>query len=309
MKTVAFRMVDAFAEKPFMGNPAGVVLDADGLSTEQMQTIAREVNASETSFLTGLNNPHAPPRLRWFTPQVEAGFCGHATLAAAHAWYDFAGRSWLAKRDNVVRFESAAGLLELRGEVLPEREESPLWWLAMPEPRLTPETSNLAKTCECLGITEAELEPGMPVMRTRDDDVILFVKAWSRLAELRPRMGELGDWQKRNGIRGHCVSCLETLSDSVDVCSRFFAPAVGIPEDPVTGSMHGPLAVLLVASEQAPLVDGRAALTCVQGEPGGRTGLIRAVVEQRAGGEAGGYRVFVGGMTQTIVRGEMRVPG
>jgi PhzF family phenazine biosynthesis protein len=282
-----------------------VLLAADGLTDAQMQLVAREVNASETAFLTGGNDLHRPPRLRWFTPAAEVGFCGHATLATAHAWAEALGYSqFIGAGSKPLEFDSAAGRLTLRAEVVPEREDSPLWWLTMPDPSLKPDNTNPMRTCELLGIRMDDLEPAAPIMRTRDDDVILLLKSWQTLVEMKPNQHALGDWSGRHGIRGLCCSTLKTLSESVNVASRFFAPAAGIPEDPVTGSIHGPLAVFLVVNQLVSLSGGRASLTCVQGEPGGRTGLLRVLVES----SGSGYRVFVGGMCHTTISGEIRLP-
>ena len=107
--TVQFRLVDAFAETPFTGNPAGVVLDADRLNDKQMQVVAREINASETAFLRRANDLHRPAILRWFTPTTEVSFCAHATLAAAHAWSEVIGLKWLLGwPDAKLEFETAA---------------------------------------------------------------------------------------------------------------------------------------------------------------------------------------------------------
>ncbi len=100
------------------------------------------------------------------------------------------------------------------------------------------------------------------------------------------------------------MSTLDTLSASVNVQSRFFAPAAGVPEDPVTGSVHGPLCALLAHHALVPVHDGRAALHCLQGVPGGRVGVVRAVVEQADGAA----RVAIAGRCHTIIRGEIRLP-
>lgn len=298
---VPFRLVDAFAEIAFTGNPAGVVLSADGLTDAQCQALAREVNASETAFIFG-NNLHGPPRIRWWTPTVEVGFCGHATIGAAAALLEVFGTSIL--RDGAILFDSKAGVLRVRPEPIPARPDAFTWWLSMPDAGLTPEKSNPMRTCELLGLTMDDVEPAAPFMRTRDDDVIILVKSWQKLFSLQPNMFELAKWQEKQKIRGYCVSTRETLSESVHVASRFFAPAAGVPEDPVTGSVHGPLAVLLTVNDLVPSAGGKAALTCVQGEPGGRTGIIRALVEtvERS------YRVTIGGTCHVTVRGEIRVP-
>ena len=90
---IPFRLIDAFTATSYGGNPAGVVLVADGLSTEQMQAVAREVNASETAFICGGDDLHRPPRLRWFTPVAEVDLCGHATtVGRSHPDLDNASR-------------------------------------------------------------------------------------------------------------------------------------------------------------------------------------------------------------------------
>jgi len=303
--TLQFRLVDAFADKPFDGNSAGVVLDADRLSDSQMQRIAREINASETAFLSRANDLHRPGRLRWFTPATEVSFCGHATLAAAHAWADAVGlKCQPSQPEPRLDFDTAAGLLSLHAELPSADAEGPLWWLQMPEAALRPDNTNPMRTCELLGMSLDDLEPGAPIMRTRDDDLILLVHSWQRLNELRPNFHELARWSERHRIRGYCVATLNTLSPLTNVHSRFFAPAAGVPEDPVTGSVHGPLAVLLVSSGLVPGARSRFALNCVQGQPGGRTGLVRAMVESTSQG----YRVSIAARCHTTLTGDLRVP-
>lgn len=304
-ETVQFRLVDAFAESAYSGNPAGVVLDADGLDEKQMQAIAREVNASETAFVSGANDLHAPPKLRWFSPSSEVEFCGHATLAASHAWSEVLGmRALLGKPDAKIEFQTAAGLLTLTPEIISEDSATLIWWLAMPDPGLKPDNTNPMKMTELLGVTMDDLDAGVPIMRTRDNDVILLVKSWRALVEAKPNFQALAALSQRHKIRGFCVATLETLSNFANVVSRFFAPAVGINEDPVTGSVHGPLAVLLTVNELVPMLRGGAALNCVQGEPGGRTGIVRTLVKSTPTG----YRVSIGGMCHTTIRGELLVP-
>jgi len=300
---VQFRLVDAFADRPFSGNTAGVVLDADGLDEGQMVTLAREVNASETAFISGANDLHRPPRLRWFTPTQEVGFCGHATLAAAHAYAELAAPRARPQRSGAMEFESSAGRLSLNVEPGSDGA-APLWWLKMPPTDLKPATLNPMKACELLGLSADDLAPAAPLMRTRDEDIILLIQSWSRLVEARPNFHELGRWSERHNVRGWLVATRATLDNFADVASRFFAPAVGIDEDPVTGSVHGPLCALLVARGLVSLTHGRAALNCVQGRPGGRSGLVRALVESRGGA----CQVTIGGACHTTIVGELRRP-
>ena len=305
IETLPFGLVDAFAEQPYWGNSAGVVLNADGLSAPQMQLIAREVNSAETAFVSRLNDLHRPPLLRWFTPTTEVRFCGHATLAAAHRIAETAARlSASGVGPAALEFETSAGVLRVTAEELPDPRGQRLWWLQMPDPALKPDNTNPMRTCELLGISVDDLDPAFPAQRTVDNDVIYVIKSWQTLTSMQPRFDELATWCRRTQIRGLCVSTTATLSNSIDVQSRFFAPAVGINEDPVTGSVHGPLAVFLVVSGVVGRALGHSGLMCVQGQPGGRTGLVRALVE----GTPKGYRAKIGGICHTTISGEVRVP-
>jgi PhzF family phenazine biosynthesis protein len=303
--TLRFCLVDAFAEQPYRGNPAGVVFDADGLSPAQMQQIAGEINVSETVFITRANDLHRPTQIRWFTPRTEVSFCGHATLAAAHGLLE-AGclGDLLARPDASILFDSAAGPLRLQPERLPEPSERAIWWLEMPDPGLKPDHTNPIRTCELLGLTVEDLDPALPAMRTRDNDLIYMVRDWQTLMDMRPRLDELAEWSRRNAIRGFCVATTATLSDAVNVHSRFFAPAVGVNEDPVTGSVHGPLAAYLVANGLVGRAGNRSALFCAQGTSEGRGGLVRALVESMPQG----YRVCIGGQCFTTLTGDLLVP-
>jgi trans-2,3-dihydro-3-hydroxyanthranilate isomerase len=295
--TLPMFLVDAFAGRSFRGNSAGVIPAADGLSDAQMQAIAREINASETAFIFDSNDLHQPPFVRWFTPTVEVGFCGHATLAAAHALADLAARDAPA-----IEFRSKAGPLKLTREKIPTG--GALWWLEMPDPGLRPDNTNPMRSCELLGLQLDDLDPAAPWMRTRDDDVLVLVKSWNTLTGLRPNMLDLAAWSERHRIRGWCIATRQTLSDAVHVCSRFFAPAAGVPEDPVTGSVHGPLAAHLASCGLIAMDNDRAALNCIQGQPGGRTGTVHALVTRRDKT----WKVLIGGGCHTTIRGEIVVP-
>lgn len=299
-------IVDAFAEVPYRGNAAGVVLDADELTDEQMQLIAREINASETAFLSRLNDLHRAPRLRWFTPTTEVRFCGHATLAAAHALFD-QGRlvNEMSAPDVTLQFETAVGELRVVPEWLPEPYDRPMWWLSVPSPGIQPAPINPVRTCQLLGISDRALDDGFPFVRTTENDLIVMVEQYQTLLDVQPDFRELGRWCERHELRGICVATTNTLAESIDVQCRFFAPVVGVNEDPVTGSLHGPLAVYLVVNEHVGRSGNRAAVNSAQGVPGGRAGLVRVLVE----GTSRGYQAAVGGVCFTTFSGQMVVPG
>jgi PhzF family phenazine biosynthesis protein len=282
-----------------------VVLDADDLSAVQMQRIANEIHASETAFLSRGNDLHRPTRIRWFTPTTEVGFCGHATLAAAHTLHA-AGRvdKLLTRPDASLMLDSAAGMLRLQPELEPAPNEAPLWWLAMPDAGLKVDHTDPVRTCVLLGLTVDDRDAALPVMRTRDDDIIYMVRNWQRLMDMQPDFAALARWCEQHHIRGVCVATMATPAKGVDVHSRFFAPACGVNEDPVTGSVHGPLATYLVEHKLVGSASGRSALICAQGRPGQRSGVVRVLVESTPRG----YGVRIAGQCYTTLMGELCVP-
>lgn len=346
-RTLPFCLIDAFAETPCEGNAAGVLLDADDLTDAQMQLIAREVNASETAFVTGLSDADRPLRIRWFTPACEVDFCGHATLAAAHAVAQRQSLAALLDRpDAAIEFHGRPGLLPLRPERLPDAgpgrpagaggaaaggaadsdaadsgaaaddagraqpaepaaPERVVWWLGMPPPTWQRATVNPDKLLAALGLTRDQLDPRVPILFTRDADLVLFVRAWPSLQALRPDLDALDALCRRSGVRGVLVSTVGGVAGAVHVTSRFFAPAAGVAEDPVTGSAHGPLAAILVEHGLTPRDGDVAALHCVQGIPGGRTGVVRALVQ---GTRETGWQVLIGGRCHTTIAGEIVIP-
>jgi PhzF family phenazine biosynthesis protein len=149
-----------------------------------------------------------------------------------------------------------------------------------------------------------KFERDLPTMKTQDHDLIAFVEDLPTLVTARPNSPALGDWCRRERLRGLLLSTLNTVSKSITTQSRYFAPAAGIDEDPVTGSVHGPLGAYLVANELAPMMGRMAAINCLQGVSGGRTGLIRVLVRRHPGR---GYSVRIAGECRTTVRGQVLV--
>jgi len=133
---------------------------------------------------------------------------------------------------------------------------------------------------------------------------LVFVRNTIVLIDARQDCARLGVFLRESSLWGLSLATLHTLTPSVHLQSRFFAPSVGIHEDPVTGSVHGPLAAYLVQHGRAPVVDGLAGLTCVQGIPGGRTGILHALVQQR---DDGRYDVRIGGQAVSVMGGTLSV--
>ncbi len=218
------RIIDAFADRPFVGNPAAVcLLDTDSWPDQYwMQQVAAEMNLAETAFAHPLpESADAHWALRWFTPAVEVDLCGHATLATAHALHSD------RKAPNTVRFSSRSGIL-----------------IAHTHP-----DSTITLDFPAAPVTEIPTPSGLPEALSAKPDAVYGTGALGDLLAvfadetgvrtLAPDFTTLAQLARRDGIRG--VIATAPASDSTsgyDFVSRFFAPAVGIPEDPVTGSAH-----------------------------------------------------------------------
>jgi trans-2,3-dihydro-3-hydroxyanthranilate isomerase len=300
-----FLLVDAFSRSAFSGNVAGVILDARELSDQQMQSIASEFNASETTFVLPPTTGDAAIRFRWFTPGVEVRFCGHATIAGVHALRETDRLPrWVDEDEPVLRIETLSGIVPARIEESPDLAQPCTVWLDMPHcaPKKIP--VNITMVCKNLGITPGDLDPEFPAFRTGDDDIMLAVRSIQTLLEMQPPMGELKRYCEQNRLRGVFVTTRQTLSKAVVVQSRFFAPAAGIDEDPVTGSAHGPLGLHLVEHGIVHMNDGRADFHCAQAKAGGRAGLVRVVVSES---HDGSKSVRIGGTCITTTRGTITV--
>jgi predicted PhzF superfamily epimerase YddE/YHI9 len=254
--------VDAFAEEPFSGNPAGVCVLPAPAEVRWMQSVAREMNLSETAFL------HLEAdgwRLRWFTPTVEVRLCGHATLASAHTLWE-TGR---ARADQALRFYTLSGLL------LASRQESEIWLDFPAKPaRAAKPPAGLAGA---LGT-----EPRF-VGRSEFDYLVELATAQA-VRDLKPDF----TWLAALPVRGVTVTSRSDQPE-FDFISRFFAPASGVNEDPVTGSAHCTLGPFW----QERL--GKNEFTAWQASA--RGGRVHVVVK--------GKRVLLGGRAVTVLRGEL----
>ena len=204
--------IDAFAVKPFEGNPAAVCLLKDERPAAWMQSVAAEMNLSETAFVRRLNEGH---ELRWFTPTVEVELCGHATLASAHAMWS----EGVAAHGEAIRFHTKSGVLTC----VQSGDRIELDFPATPATETEPPPGLI----ESLGIRPSFIG------RTKFDKFFV-VESEEIVRALKPNFPLLGSIA---GMRGVIVT--SPSSDSLyDFVSRYFAPGSGVDEDPVTGSAH-----------------------------------------------------------------------
>lgn len=295
-RAVRVLQVDAFTDRPFSGNPAGVVLDADGIPDAAMQAIAAEINAADTAFLSRASGD-AHGRLRWFTPAREVTYCGHATIATAHALVE-AGR--LSAGDRAA-FETLGGRLD----VAVDPRAGGVIWLEPPPPALAPFEGDLDALAGAVGLESSAIAAWAPVALTGERDLLVPVADLGALGALAPDMATLGRAAAASGLRGVCVVSPETVDPGSLVHSRFFAPHYGIPEDPVTGSVHSSIALWLLGAGRLEPAGGPSVFTAEQGDGLGRPGRLLLAVDAAAGAPA---RIRVGGRAVTVLEGRIALP-
>ncbi|MEW2414626.1 PhzF family phenazine biosynthesis isomerase [Streptomyces sp. NPDC046866] len=265
------RIVDAFTDRPFRGNPAGVLLLEDGFPADSwLQQVAAEVNLSETAFAHPLPpGGEADWALRWFTPAAEVDMCGHATLATAHVL----AANGLA--EGLIRFSARCGVLTA------EAATDGTITLDFPTSTLTPVAAEAAVR-DALG---AEIQS---VHDTADHigDLLVELADERTVRELTPDIAALRGYARRGVI---VTAPAEDPARGYDFVSRGFFPAFGIDEDPVTGSAHTALAPFWAGRL------GRTRLTGLQG--GARTGLVRVTLA--------GERTLLTGSAVTVIDGEL----
>ncbi|MFE5301987.1 PhzF family phenazine biosynthesis protein [Streptomyces sp. NPDC056632] len=264
------RIVDAFTDRPFAGNPAGVLLLDSFPEDAWLQKVAAEVNLSETAFAHPLPpGGEADWALRWLTPTTEVDMCGHATLATAHVLHS------TGTATGTVRFAARCGIL------VATAEEDGTITLDFPTSSLTPvpapEGLASALGAEPVAVHDTAAHIGDLVVELADEATV---------RGLTPDFAALATLSDR-GIIATAVA--DEPEGAYQFVSRGFFPAVGIDEDPVTGSSHTALAPYWSARF------GRDELTGFQG--GARTGLVRTRLR--------GDRTLLNGHAVTVVDGEL----
>jgi PhzF family phenazine biosynthesis protein len=254
--------VDAFTSNPFEGNPAGVCLLDQPAPDAWMQSVAREMNLSETAFIYPIEGGF---HLRWFTPLVEVDLCGHATLGTAHVLFEMARVS----AHDTIRFSTRSGWLSA---CLNDG------WIMLDFPAKPVERPfSIQDLAEILGVHP--IFTGMSRF-----DWLVEVQTEQEVREAKPDFSRL----KTLPVRGVIVTSRAESSD-FDFVSRFFAPAVGVDEDPVTGSAHCVLAPYWAEKL------GKVEMTAHQ--ISARGGILRIA--------ARGERVEISGQAVTVIRGEL----
>lgn len=240
MDSVRLFQVDAFTARRFTGNPAGVVLDADALSPPQMRAIARELGAADCAFALQPDGADHDVRVRFLTPRGEAAFIGHATLAV-HAVLAALGEPPRPRQ------KQQNGLVHV--QVL-SAGSVPRIAIHQPAPQLLgrPDARVLPPLLEALALTDADLDPRCPPMLAgvSGTRLLLGVVDGGVLARVRPDAARLAELSRQIGAPGVFLFTLRPAVADVHTEARMFCPALGIPEDPVSGNAHGLLGAYLL---------------------------------------------------------------
>lgn len=257
--------VDAFTSEPFRGNPAGVCLLDNEMPETWMQNVAMEMNLSETSFIVRGKDEFP---IRYFTPEAEIPLCGHATLASAHIIYE----TGIVDREKEIVFLSKAGKLKIRSSGN---------WITMNFPAYPAEPITIPGSINgLLGIIPSEL------YRTGHGWTLAFLRDEKEVRNMKPDFPAM-----RNSEFGDLIVTAASDDKDFDFCVRCFAPALGINEDPVTGSAHCALVPFWH------IKTGRSKF--VSHQVSKREGILKV--------ELLGERVEISGQAKTIITGELLI--
>jgi PhzF family phenazine biosynthesis protein len=277
-KTLQVFQVDAFTRTQFTGNPAGVVLGADDLSDETMLAIARELHNADTAFVLAPNGEDHDIRVRFFTPRTEASFVGHATVAAN---YVLSRMSGAAQR---VRQRQRSGLVEVTIRGSGEERRIAVRQPVPPMGRELNERERLA-VLDALALSTSDIDARCPLLigGAPSSRLLIGVHGEEQLRQLKPDMNRLTTLSAQLGAAGYFVFTLEPRGDGSLTHSRMFCPALGIPEDPVSGNAHGILGAYLVHQGLIEAATDRSEFVGSQGQSLHRPGRVEVELERRGG--------------------------
>jgi trans-2,3-dihydro-3-hydroxyanthranilate isomerase len=312
MREYRFIQVDVFTDAPFGGNPLAVFPEAEGLTTDEMQRLAREMNLSETTFVLPPQTPGADFKVRIFTPAAELPFAGHPVVGT-HWALAHLGRVDLREPVTQVRFELGVGVLPADLHVAGGQVERIV--MTQDRPTFHAVLEDVTDLAAGLGLPpEAITATGLPVqvVSTGVPQMMVPVRSLAEVQALnagRLNVPALDRACRAVGTRCVMVFTFETEHPEATVHVRVFAPLLGVPEDPATGSANGALGAYLVHHRAVPVAEPTAVagptvhILSEQGAEIGRPGRLYVEVDRR-GGETTAVRV--GGQVVPVAEGTLR---
>ncbi len=303
MSRLYVEQIDVFTDQPFAGNPAAVVSDANGLTSAQMQAVAREMNLSETVFVVTATDPDADLQIRWFTPTTEVDLCGHATIACFHSLARQKRYGLEEPGTHRLKVQTRSGTLPVVVETAEDGQRQV--WFGLPKPELRPCRLDRESLAELLGVQPASFDPQLPLVEFYQY-VLIPIRDLATLQSLHPDPHGLDQLAHESGVWGFAPMTLETVDPSSVAHLRFFAPSEGVLEDPVTGSVHGPMGVYLWRQGIVAEKDGMVQCIGEQGDAMGRPG--RVLIRIRINGDQFDS-VEIGGRAVLVLEGTLELAG
>jgi PhzF family phenazine biosynthesis protein len=282
-KKLKILQIDAFTDKPFKGNGAAVIFSNE-LTKDEMQSIAQEMNLSETAFLS--ISDMADYNLRWFTPKNEVKLCGHATIASLH----YLKEQGFIKGNQPITFQTLSGVLKCGAE-------NGKYFMQIPIYKMNEFTGDKKRIIDALGIKRESLDENIPFIIPENGKLYIYIKKLNDLKELNPDFKELYKISEEGIAKGFVVFTTETIDKNNDAHSRYFVPFHGIDEDPVTGSTNGPLLLVLKKLELIKKFEGDISLTFEQGDFLGRAGRVSY--------NSVSNELYISGNAVTVLKGEI----
>lgn len=290
MQTIRTLLVDAFTDEPLAGNAAGVVPNADGLTDDQMQAVARELSVSETAFFA--ESKGADRRVRYYTPTTEVDLCGHATIAShVHLLEDG------VISPGTHTLETNVGVLDI------DVEDDRTIWMTQDEPDIETVELEYDRVGDALGIDSAALRDVgadilMAVASTGLPFLVVPVNFLEHVSSAEPDMAAIEELSEEVGSVGIYAFTFDAIDAESTLHGRMFAPLAGVPEDPVTGTASGALGAYL--RETDAFDEFPEEMRFEQGHFVDRPGYVRVRADE--------HGVRVGGRATTVLDGQMVVP-
>jgi PhzF family phenazine biosynthesis protein len=294
MSSLAFHHVDVFTKTPYQGNPAGVLMGVAGFEDRQMLALAREVGLPGNGFLWPAQEGAPSFHIRFFTPQREVSLSGHTTLACAHVLFSITALPTPSPRTLTFRTRSAFLTVEQRDSRL---------WLTMPLPTLRSYSGAVDEVAAVCNLAARQLRGDLPLQLSPENDLLIPLVDEIDISKVRPDVQAIASLGQSAGIRGFCLFTTHVRDSASHVHSRFFAPHYGVPEDPATGSVHGPLALYMW--RHGMVQPGNADVLTLVGEQGEAIGRPSRVYVEVALAGGTPCRVRVGGEAVTVIKGDL----
>jgi trans-2,3-dihydro-3-hydroxyanthranilate isomerase len=304
MRRLRFLQFDVFTREPFGGNQLAVFFEGDTLSDEKMHAIAREMNYSETTFILPPSDPKALCRVRIFTPAAELPFAGHPVVGTTFA---LAQAGMIRAEESPVTLELGIGLVPV--ELLYEDQRVTFVWMHQPIPRFETWQGDTDRLASALGLTADDLDAELPIERAivGVNHVLVPIRSLEAIVRARPEADLLEALNLPDEHPGCFLFTLDHAESGADIHAdihgRMFAPAMGIAEDPATGSAAGPLGVYLLRHGRlTPDETGQTRARLEQGIEMGRPSALDIAI--MGSGDAI-EDVRVGGASVLMIEGEL----